>query len=93
MSSKQKLKEGVVDPVLEAGAYEDKFEFTLMRMIREYAEEHDVSYSDAAVAVEPVYSRTMCTVRNLTYNSEQIIASDSKGLPAQRAVKIEGYKL
>lgn len=56
MSGLMKLKENFHDPV--PGHYEEKFEFTLWKMIREYADEHDVSYSNAAAKVIHDYSKT-----------------------------------
>lgn len=40
------------------GVYEEKFEFPLMKLVREKAEELDISYHDALVLVKPDYVRT-----------------------------------
>lgn len=90
MYTKKKLKEGIVDPVAEH--YEEKFEFPLWTLIKQRAEEKDISYSDAALEVEPEYARTL-RIRDDEYNHEMIMASDRQGVPAQQAVNIEGYKL
>ena len=39
--------------------YESKFEYPLLKLIRERAEEKDISYHDAAVEVIPEYCKTI----------------------------------
>lgn len=70
MYIKRRLKDtGIPDP--GASHYEEKFEFTLWKMIRQRAEEKDISYSDAAAEVEPEFSR-MTRIRDQAYTDEQI---------------------
>lgn len=40
------------------GVYEEDFEFPLFKLVREKAEELDISYHDALVLVKPDYVRT-----------------------------------
>lgn len=40
-------------------AYESKFEFPLMKLVRAKAEELDISYHDALVLVKPDYVRSI----------------------------------
>lgn len=54
--SKMELKEAFRDPV--PGHYEDKFEFRLWQMIREHADQRDISYSKAAAEIVHEYSKT-----------------------------------
>ena len=39
--------------------YEDKFEFPLWKLIKERAEEKDISYHDAMLEVVPEYEKTI----------------------------------
>lgn len=39
--------------------YEEEFEFPLFKLVREKAEELDISYHDALVIVKPEYVRTI----------------------------------
>lgn len=39
--------------------YEEKFEFPLLKRIRQRAEEKDISYADAATEVIPEYVKTI----------------------------------
>jgi len=39
--------------------YESKFEFPLLKLIKQRAEEKDISYHDAALEVIPEYVRTI----------------------------------
>jgi len=41
------------------GVYESKFEFPLMKLVREKAEELDISYHDALLIVRPEYVKTI----------------------------------
>lgn len=41
------------------GVYEEDFEFPLMKLVREKAEELDISYHDALVLVKPDYVRSI----------------------------------
>ena len=40
-------------------SYEDKFEYPLLKLVREKAEELDISYHDALVLVKPDYVRSV----------------------------------
>ena len=77
MSSLMKLKEGFHDPV--PGHYEEKFEFTLWKMIREYAEEHDISYSNAAAQVVHEYSKTT-RCRDVEWADQVIANREAEGV-------------
>lgn len=77
MSGVMKLKENFKDPV--PGHYEEKFEFTLWKMIREYAEEHDVSYSKAAAAVVHDYSKTT-RCRDVEWADKVIADREAEGV-------------
>jgi len=39
--------------------YESKFEFPLFKLIKQRAEEKDISYHDAAIEVIPEYTKTI----------------------------------
>lgn len=41
------------------GVYEEEFEFPILKLVREKAEELDISYHDALVLVKPDYVRTI----------------------------------
>lgn len=47
-----------MDEFYGGGVYEEKFEFPLLKLVREKAEELDISYHDALVLVKPDYVRT-----------------------------------
>ncbi len=47
-----------MDETYGGGVYEEKFEFPLLKLVREKAEELDISYHDALVLVKPDYVRT-----------------------------------
>lgn len=47
-----------MDEYYGGGVYEEKFEFPLLKLVREKAEELDISYHDALVLVKPDYVRT-----------------------------------
>lgn len=47
-----------MDDFYGGGVYEEKFEFPLLKLVREKAEELDISYHDALVLVKPDYVRT-----------------------------------
>jgi len=51
--------------------YEDEFEFPFWKLIRDYAEEHDLSYSKAARAVCSEYVKTI-RYRDTEWSDEQI---------------------
>jgi len=59
--------------------YEEKFEFPFWKLVREYAEEHDVSYSDAAAAVCPQYCATI-RYRDNEWTDAQIWAREAEGI-------------
>ena len=74
--NKRELRAGVVDPT--AAHYEENFEFPLWKLIRECAEEKDISYSDAAAIVAPQYAAGL-RIRDEAYNDEQIYLRESEG--------------
>jgi len=41
------------------GVYEEDFEFPILKLVREKAEELDISYHDALILVKPDYVRTI----------------------------------
>ena len=41
------------------GIYEEKFEFPLMKLVREKASELDISFHDALILVRPEYVKTI----------------------------------
>ena len=41
------------------GVYEEEFEFPILKLVREKAEELDISYHDALVLVKPEYVKTI----------------------------------
>ncbi len=43
----------------EDGHYEEKFEFPLWKLIKQRAEEKDISYAEASKEVFPEYARTI----------------------------------
>ncbi len=43
----------------DPAGYEEKFEYPLMKLVREKAEELDISYHDALVLVKPDYVRSV----------------------------------
>lgn len=91
--NKRKLRdqpEIVNDPV--APHYEEDFEFPLWKMIRECAVEKDISFSQAAAEVEPVFSKTT-KVRDQAYTDEQIRIGEQEGFTEARSVAIEAYKI
>lgn len=77
MSYRKGLKESFVDP--EAKHYEEKFEFRLWKMIREYAEEHDMSYSRAAAQVVHEYSKTT-RCRDVEWADKVIADREAEGV-------------
>ncbi len=51
--------------------YEEKFEFELWKIIEKYAEENDVSYHDAMLAVLPEFEKKI-RYRDAEFENEQI---------------------
>jgi hypothetical protein len=51
--------------------YEDRFEFPLWKLIKERAEEKDISYHDAMLEVVPEYEKTI-RYRDTEFEQEQI---------------------
>jgi hypothetical protein len=51
--------------------YEEKFEFDLWKLIRQRAEEKDISYHDAMTEVLPEYEKTV-RYRDTEFEEEQI---------------------
>lgn len=75
MYIKRRLKDTrIEDPGVSH--YEEKFEFPLWTLIKQRAEEKDISYADAAAEVEPEYSRTT-RIRDQEYTDEQIIIGET----------------
>lgn len=90
MYFKEELKANIgEDPV--APHYEEKFHFELMDLIRQRAEEKDISYCQAAAEVEPEFSRTT-RVRDVEWSDAQIWKADEEGFREVMSVKME-YKL
>lgn len=71
------LKDGFKDPV--PGHYEEKFEFRLWKMIREHADEKDISYSKAAAEVVHDYSKTT-RCRDVKFADAVIHARETEGI-------------
>ena len=57
------------------GVYEEKFEFPILKLVREKAEELDISYHDALVLVKPDYVRTI-RYGDTAFEEETIAAYD-----------------
>lgn len=53
------------------GVYESKFEFPLLKLVREKAQELDISYHDALVLVKPEYVKTI-RYGDIEFEEEQI---------------------
>jgi hypothetical protein len=51
--------------------YEEKFEFELWKVIKKYAEEKDISYHDAMLAVLPEFQKKI-RYRDAEFENEQI---------------------
>jgi len=51
--------------------YEEKFEFPLLKLIRQRAEEKDISYSEAYKEVQPEYEKTI-RYRDTEYENQEI---------------------
>ena len=51
--------------------YESKFEFPLWKLIKEYAEKHDVSYVQACLVVTPEYEKGI-RYRDLEFENQEI---------------------
>lgn len=49
----------MVEPTSVDNKYEAEFEFPLLKLIRQRAEEKDISYLEAADEVVPEYARTL----------------------------------
>jgi hypothetical protein len=58
--------------------YEEKFEFPFWRMIKQRAEEQDISYSDAAAEVAPEYAMTL-RIRDTEWTDAQIVKRQAEG--------------
>jgi hypothetical protein len=61
------------------GHYEKKFEFPFWSLIKQRAEEKDISYSDAAAEVCPEYCSTI-RYRDEEYANEQITKREEEGV-------------
>jgi hypothetical protein len=70
------MRDGINDPV--AAHYEEEFEFPFWALVKQCAEEKDISYSDAAVIVCPEYSKTL-RIRDVEWSDEQIRKADEEG--------------
>lgn len=62
-----------MDEFYGGGVYEEKFEFPLLKLVREKAEELDISYHDALVLVKPDYVRT-CRYGDEEFENAEIAA-------------------
>lgn len=62
-----------MDEFYGGGVYEEEFEFPLFKLVREKAEELDISYHDALVLVKPDYVRT-CRYGDEEYENTEIEA-------------------
>lgn len=62
-----------MDEFYGGGVYEEEFEFPLFKLVREKAEELDISYHDALVLVKPDYVRT-CRYGDEEYENAEIEA-------------------
>lgn len=63
--------------------YEDEFEFPLLKLIRQRAEEKDISYADAATEVIPEYTKTI-RYRDKEFEDAEI-RKRQKEMAAERA--------
>jgi hypothetical protein len=70
------MRDGIKDPV--AAHYEEEFEFPFWTLVKQRAEEKDISYSDAAALVCPEYSKTL-RIRDVEWSDEQIRKSEEEG--------------
>ena len=61
------------------GHYEEKFEFPFWKLIKQRAEEKDISYSDAAAEVCPEYCRTI-RYRDTEWSDAQIENREAEGV-------------
>jgi hypothetical protein len=57
--------------------YEAKFEFPLFKLIKQRAEEKDISYHDAALEVMPEYGKTV-RYRDREFELAEIIKNDEE---------------
>ncbi|MBE6017657.1 MAG: hypothetical protein E7233_08630 [Lachnospiraceae bacterium] len=71
------LKDNYDDPM--AAHYKEKFEFPFFVMVKAYAEEHDVSYSDAARACITEYTKTI-RYDDIEYADAMIHAREAEGI-------------
>ena len=80
----EKLRDGIVDP--GAAHYEEEFEFPFFAMVKKYAEEHDVSYSDAAAACVHDYSKTL-KIRDQEFTDKWIAFGEEDGFAETQVYK------
>ena len=59
--------------------YEEKFEFPFWKLIKQRAEEKDISYSDAAAEVCPEYCKTI-RYRDTEWSDAQIAKREAEGV-------------
>ena len=67
--------------------YEDKFEFPLLKLIRQRAEEKDISYLAAADEVVPEYANAL-KWRDAEYN-ESLFKKQQEEMEALRKAQLE----
>jgi len=68
----------MAEPTLVDKKYEAEFEFPLLKLIRERAEEEDISYLEAANEVVPEYARAL-KLRDMKY-IEALLAKEQEHL-------------
>jgi len=79
------LKEDVKN--LSSEIYEREFEFPFWKLVKQRAEEKDISYSDAAAEVCPEYSKTL-RIRDTEWSDEQIAKWEKGGVPEIKSSEI-----
>ncbi|MBQ9032046.1 MAG: hypothetical protein IJ106_11430 [Parasporobacterium sp.] len=62
---------------LKPGDYESKFEFPILKLIRQKAEELDISYCAAADIVVPEYQKTV-RYRDHEFEHEVMMSNDAE---------------
>lgn len=71
--------------------YEDRFEFPLLKLIRQRAEEKDISYLAAADEVVPEYARAL-RFRDAEYNEELFKEQQKQLEELRKAQSLENKK-
>lgn len=60
----------MLEPTLDKH-YEEKFEFPLWKLIKEYAEENDISYLQASEKIVPEYVKTI-RYRDIEFEESEV---------------------